>query len=85
MIYGVFAAAMIGGYQYFARRGEKRATGLFDPMWITNICLLLDQGRVIDEYLHLQRICSGIIVIRMPLQSFFYKNMPESFAAGKFI
>lgn len=24
MIYGVFAAAMIGGYQYFARRGEKR-------------------------------------------------------------
>ena len=24
MIYGVFAATMIGGYQYFARRGEKR-------------------------------------------------------------
>lgn len=24
MIYGVFAAAMIGGYQYFACRGEKR-------------------------------------------------------------
>ena len=44
MIYGVFAATMIGGYQYFARRGENVATGLFDPMWITNICLLLDQA-----------------------------------------
>ena len=24
MIYGIFAAVMIGGYQYFVRRGEKR-------------------------------------------------------------
>ena len=24
MIYGIFAVVMIGGYQYFVRRGEKR-------------------------------------------------------------
>ena len=45
MIYGVFAAAMIGGYQYFCTPGRKNvATGLSDPMWIMNICLLMDQA-----------------------------------------
>lgn len=62
MIYGVFAATMIGGYQYFARRGRK--TWL--PGCLTNVdheypaCYW--SSRVIDEYLLLQRICSGIIV-----------------------
>lgn len=44
MIYGVFAAAMIEDISIL-HAGEKNvATGLSDPMWNTNVCLLLDQA-----------------------------------------
>ena len=50
--------------------GEKNvATGLSDPMWITNVCLLLAQQSEVIEYFALQRICRDHS-IGMPLQIF---------------